>query len=70
MGSKRKPVFSFFPWEEIGAGNADSTYFYDTGEHLTIGEQERVTVVCLHFMLYGKRELEMRSFICDFLKSE
>lgn len=38
-------MFSFFSWEEIEAGNADSIYFYDKGKHLTIGEQERITMV-------------------------
>ena len=36
---------SFFSWGEIGAGNADSIYFYDKGECPTTGEQERITVV-------------------------
>lgn len=45
VGRTRKPMSSFFPWEEIGAGNADSIYFCDKGEHLTNGEQERITVV-------------------------
>lgn len=42
---KRKPIFSLFSWEEIGAGNADSIDFYDKGKYLTIEEQERTTVV-------------------------
>lgn len=37
-------MFSFFPWEEIEAGNADFIYFSDKGECLTIGEQERITM--------------------------
>lgn len=67
-------MFSFFPWEEIGAGNADSIYFYDKGECLTIGEQERITRVAkgavsvyVLWMKVAKNEVFLFVF---FLRSE
>lgn len=67
-------MFSFFLWEEIGAGNADSIYFYDKGECLTIGEQERITMVAkgavsvyVLWMKVAKNEVFLFVF---FLRSE
>lgn len=60
MERNRKPLLSFFLWEEIEAGNAAFTYFCDKDEHLTIRKQERITM--------EPKELDMSPFYVTWTK--